>query len=77
MIQQLFKLINYNTTNKLFILILSTLMLLIHGLSYIWIIVSFLIYLFKDLPFNWWSVIVCIVSFILGLFLWLYSMSDN
>lgn len=40
----------------------------IFGIMYVggaaWAIVGFLIYLFKDQPFNWWSVAVLVIGLI-------------
>ncbi len=38
---------------------------LINTISSIWVIVSFILYLVKNQPFQWLSVIVCVLSLIL------------
>lgn len=31
-----------------------------HYPTFVWVIVSFFLYLFKDIPFNWWSIVAFI-----------------
>ena len=50
------------------------------GLSFLWSAIEFLIYLFKDLKFNWesvWSFIWCIVLVFVFLFLDVVSTVDS
>ncbi len=62
--------------NPKFLLLIGAKILSIIGVafSFIWMIVEFLIYLIKDLPFNWWSVglfAISSVTLIIALF-WLF-----
>ena len=40
----------------------------------IWAIVEFILYLAKDMPFNWWSLYSCIISLITAVIFWILSM---
>jgi undecaprenyl pyrophosphate phosphatase UppP len=55
-----------NITNKCKImgLLIKILSILTINVSAIWAVVSFLIYLVKDKEFNWWSIWLIIIGFV-------------
>jgi membrane protein YdbS with pleckstrin-like domain len=38
------------------------------SLAWVWPVVEFILYLFKDRQFNWWSVWACLICWALALF---------
>jgi len=58
-------------------IILALVMFIVHIIASIWAVVSFLVWLVKDLPFNWWSVVVCVSSLLIGLILWIIEAMHN
>lgn len=45
-------------------LIVTLFLLLSTQMAFVWMIVEFFLYLFKDNPFCWWSVVVFVLSII-------------
>ena len=55
------------------LLVVKVLAVIVSNLSFFWAIIEFLLYLFKDKVFNWWSVWVFSISIVVALSLIVYG----
>lgn len=55
------------------LLIVKVLAVIVANISFLWVIIEFILYLVKDKSFNWWSVYTFIISVVVALAIVIYA----